>query len=220
MSLLFNMLSRLVTTFHPRSKRLLTSWLQSPSALILDPKKIVCHCFPIYLPWNLTLKFTKNFLKRRGSRSQAVFSPEASGLLCSQATAPCRFALHKMKWRGSPVPTGLVDGWSPDEAFPRVPPCLTHKSPGKPLEWLLTSLFPSNFSPRQTNDWQYLSWNDFRLSSSGTRLHTPYGSAHSLYAEHWGFRQGSQPSLAMPQHYYHHLQKKKWNLRFSKPHSQ
>ena len=34
MSLLFNMLSRLVTTFHPRSKRLLISWLQSPSAVI------------------------------------------------------------------------------------------------------------------------------------------------------------------------------------------
>ena len=37
MSLLFNMLSRLVTTFLPRSKRLLISWLQSPSAVILDP---------------------------------------------------------------------------------------------------------------------------------------------------------------------------------------
>ena len=40
MSLLFNMLSRLVTTFLPRSKRLLTSWLQSPSAVILEPPKI------------------------------------------------------------------------------------------------------------------------------------------------------------------------------------
>ena len=41
MSLLFNMLSRLVITFFPRSKRLLISWLQSPSAVILEPKKIV-----------------------------------------------------------------------------------------------------------------------------------------------------------------------------------
>ena len=40
MSLLFNMLSRLVITFLPRSKHLLISWLQSPSAVILDPKKI------------------------------------------------------------------------------------------------------------------------------------------------------------------------------------
>ena len=54
-SLLFNMLSRLVITFLPRSKRLLISWLQSPSAVILEPRKIVSHrfhCFPIYLPWS------------------------------------------------------------------------------------------------------------------------------------------------------------------------
>ena len=51
MSLLFNMLSRLVITFLPRSKRLLISWLQSPSAVILEPPKIksatvspsICH---------------------------------------------------------------------------------------------------------------------------------------------------------------------------------
>ena len=40
MSLLFNMLSRLVITFLPRSKRLLISWLQSPSAVIWEPQKI------------------------------------------------------------------------------------------------------------------------------------------------------------------------------------
>ena len=51
MSLLFNMLSRLVITFLPRSKHLLISWLQSPSAVILEPRKIksdtvspsICH---------------------------------------------------------------------------------------------------------------------------------------------------------------------------------
>ena len=51
MSLLFNMLSRLVITFLPRSKRLLISWLQSPSAVILEPQNIksatvspsICH---------------------------------------------------------------------------------------------------------------------------------------------------------------------------------
>ena len=61
MSLLFNMLSRLVITFLPRSKRLFISWLQSPSAEILEPtptptpKKKVSHCFhcfPIYFPWS------------------------------------------------------------------------------------------------------------------------------------------------------------------------
>ena len=40
MSLLYNMLSRLVITFLPRSKRLLISWLQAPSAVILEPRKI------------------------------------------------------------------------------------------------------------------------------------------------------------------------------------
>ncbi|CAM9916549.1 unnamed protein product [Rangifer tarandus platyrhynchus] len=53
MSLLFNMLSSLVITFLPRSKRLLISCLQSPSAVILEPPKIVSHCFHyfrIYFP--------------------------------------------------------------------------------------------------------------------------------------------------------------------------
>ena len=40
MSLLFNMLSRLLKTFLPRRRRLLISWLQPPSAVILEPKKI------------------------------------------------------------------------------------------------------------------------------------------------------------------------------------
>ena len=56
MSLLLNMLSRLVITFLPRSKRLLISWLKSPSAVILEPLKNKIwhcfHCFPIYFPWS------------------------------------------------------------------------------------------------------------------------------------------------------------------------
>ena len=54
MSLLFNMLSRLVITFLPRSEHLLISWLQSPSSVILEPQSNkICHffhCFAIYLP--------------------------------------------------------------------------------------------------------------------------------------------------------------------------
>ena len=53
MSLLLNMLSRLVITFFPRSKHLLISWVQSPSTVILEPPKIKSdcfHCFPIYFP--------------------------------------------------------------------------------------------------------------------------------------------------------------------------
>ena len=56
MSLLFNMLSRFVIAFLPRSKHLLISWLQWPSVVILEPpKKKVSHCFhcfPIYFPWS------------------------------------------------------------------------------------------------------------------------------------------------------------------------
>ena len=49
MSLLFNMLSRFVIAFLPRSRCLLASWLQSPPAVTLEPPKIVSHCFPICL---------------------------------------------------------------------------------------------------------------------------------------------------------------------------
>ena len=55
MSLLFNILGRLVIAFLPRSKHLLISWLQSPSVVILEPPPKVCdyfHCFPMYLPWS------------------------------------------------------------------------------------------------------------------------------------------------------------------------
>ena len=65
------MLSRLVITFLPRNKRLLISWLQSPSAMILEPPKKACHCFLICLPWSdgtrchdlsfLNVEFEPNF---------------------------------------------------------------------------------------------------------------------------------------------------------------
>ena len=48
MSLLFNMLSRLIITFPPRSKRLLISWLQSPSAVNLDPQKQSLTLIPLF----------------------------------------------------------------------------------------------------------------------------------------------------------------------------
>ena len=50
MSLLFHMLFRLVITFLPRSKHLLISWLQSPSAVILEPPKIKSLTVPIVSP--------------------------------------------------------------------------------------------------------------------------------------------------------------------------
>ena len=74
MSLLFNMLSRLVITFLPRSKCLLISWLQSSSAVILKPPKSeVCHCFPIYC--------------------HEVVGPDAMIYSCSQTQKGCRIGL-------------------------------------------------------------------------------------------------------------------------------
>ena len=52
-SLLFNNLCRFVRAFLPRSNHLLISWLQSPSTVILEPKRGICHfflLFPFYLP--------------------------------------------------------------------------------------------------------------------------------------------------------------------------
>ena len=92
MSLLFNMLSRLVITFLPRNKRLLISWLQSPSAVILEPKKIsvTFHCFPIYLPWsdglNLDIAFTKKHLWQH---------LPLHSFLCSPGQPPTLQALHE-----------------------------------------------------------------------------------------------------------------------------
>ena len=83
-SLLFNMLSRLVITFLPRSKRLLISWLQSPSAVILESKKrksltvspSICHgvmgpdaMIFIFLMLNFRPVFSFSFHKRLFSSS-------------------------------------------------------------------------------------------------------------------------------------------------------
>ena len=91
MSLLFNMLSRLVITFLPRSKRLLISWLQSPSAVILEPIKIksdtvstvspvspsICHEVMgpdamILVFWMLSFKPTFHSLLSLSSRGSLV----------------------------------------------------------------------------------------------------------------------------------------------------
>ena len=104
-SLLFNMLSRLVITFLPRSKRLLISWLQSPSAVILEPKKIksdtVSTVSPsisdevmgpdamIFVFWMLSCKPTFSlssftFIKRLFSSSSlsAIRVVSSGGVLC------------------------------------------------------------------------------------------------------------------------------------------
>ena len=94
MSLLFNMLSRLVTTFLPRNKHLLISWLQSPSAVILEPQKVksatvsrgspsICHKVMgpdtmIWVFWMLSFKptFSQRFLKE--TKKRAIIWPRIS----------------------------------------------------------------------------------------------------------------------------------------------
>ena len=96
MSLFFNMLSRLVMTFLPRSKHLLISWLQSSSAVILEPRKIksvtvspsICHEVMgldamIFVFWMLSFKPTFSlssftFIKRLFSSSSLSALTEVS----------------------------------------------------------------------------------------------------------------------------------------------
>ena len=101
MSLLFNTLSRLVITFLPRSKHLLISWLQSPTAVILEPPKINSVTVSIVSPsicnevmglddmilvfWMLSFKPTFYFplsLLSRGSSVRFCFLPEGWYHLC------------------------------------------------------------------------------------------------------------------------------------------
>ena len=84
-SLLFNLLSRLVITFLPKSKHLLISWLQSPSAVILEPKKIksdtvspsICHEVMgpdamIFVFWMLSFEPTFHYPLSVSSRGSLV----------------------------------------------------------------------------------------------------------------------------------------------------
>ena len=109
MFLLFNMLSRLIIAFLPRCKCLLLSWLQSPSAVTMEPPKIVCHCphcFPIFLPWSdgtrchdlmillfwiLSFKptfslFSFTFIKRLFSSTSKTFCHKGGVICISEVT--------------------------------------------------------------------------------------------------------------------------------------
>ena len=73
MSLIFNMLSRLVITFLPRSKSLLISWLQSPSAVILEPPKIKSDTVStVSISFSSTLKYLQKLTMFRTLRSNKV----------------------------------------------------------------------------------------------------------------------------------------------------
>ena len=89
MSLLFNMLSRLVITFLPRSKRLLISWLQSPSVVILEPRKIKSVTVSIVSP-SICHEVMGPDATMLVLRSGAAFfhPPEGSVLLCLILSLP------------------------------------------------------------------------------------------------------------------------------------
>ena len=91
MSLLFNMLFRLVITFLPRSKCLLISWLQSPFAVTLEPKKIksvtASTFFPFYLSWSnleglvlkLKLQYFGHLMRRADSFEKTLMLGKIEG---------------------------------------------------------------------------------------------------------------------------------------------
>ena len=90
MSLLFNMLSSLVTAFLPRSKRLLISWLKSPTAVILErPQNKVSHCFhcfAVLLSFFVFIWFWLCWVLRAFS-SCHEWASHYSGLFCYRAQA-------------------------------------------------------------------------------------------------------------------------------------
>ena len=107
MSLLYNMLSRLVIAFLPRSKPLLNSWLHSPSAVILEPKKIksvtVSMFFPIYLPRSvgtgchnlsfLSFEFQANFFTLLFHFHQELFSSSSLSVIRVMSSAYLRLLI-------------------------------------------------------------------------------------------------------------------------------
>ena len=72
MSLLLSMLSRLVVTFLPRSKRLLILWLQSPSAVILEPKTIKSDTVSTVSPMDVSLSELQELVMNREAWRSAI----------------------------------------------------------------------------------------------------------------------------------------------------
>ena len=100
MSLLFNMLSRFVIAFFPRSKRLLISWLQPPSVVILEPQKSkVSHCFHCFPVYHQLPGFTQTHVHRVSDAIQPSHplsspSPPAFNLSQHQGLFKCLSSLH------------------------------------------------------------------------------------------------------------------------------
>ena len=103
------MLSRLVITFLPKSNRLLISWLQSPSAVILEPPKIksdTFHCFPIYLYFCIILLNIRGILLYVvvGLVAKSCLTLETLWIVASQAPLFIEFSRQEY-WSGLPFPS-------------------------------------------------------------------------------------------------------------------
>ena len=98
MSLLFNMLSRLVIAFLPRSKCLLISWLQPPSAVILEPKKIKSVTVSMGIPDHLTCLLTNLYTGQKATVRTGHGTPDwfqiKEGVSRGCILSPCLFNLH------------------------------------------------------------------------------------------------------------------------------
>ena len=201
MSLLFNMLSRLVITFLPRSKRLLLSWLQSPSAVILEPRKIksdtvstvspsICH--EVMGP--RALKMSLQHLRKWGSGTQwFIFLISTPGNWCMWSrdhTWGNAYLMHRTKrahfwnskalvflllWKVNPLVSTTDLSVQGTEA-------LTHLSPSTlAVTTLLTKqLPPCSLAPHQvslnSSKWHLILW----LASRKRRL--PFLKLHTLWS--------------------------------------
>ena len=138
MSLLFNMLFRLVIAFLPSSMRLLISWLESPSEVTLEPKNKISHCcpfIPIYLPWSdgtrchdlfffLMLSFKPTFSLSSFTLTKTLFSSSFSAFWAVSPAAAMSLDSTKKGCGSSafpPRPYLIVHvssfGWSSFESF-------------------------------------------------------------------------------------------------------
>ena len=121
MSLLFNMLSRFVTVFLPRSKCLLISWLQSPSAMILEPKKVKSHyfhclssfCREVMGPDVIILVFWILSFKPAFSLSSFTFNKRlfSSSLLSAMRVLSCAYLRILMFLPANMIPAVLYPAW-------------------------------------------------------------------------------------------------------------
>ena len=157
MSLLLNMLSRLVITFLPRSKHLLISWLQSPSAVIVEPRKIKAATVSMVSP----------------SICHEVMGPDAMILVIWMLSFKPTFSLSSftfMHWRRKWQPTpGFLPGESQGRGDPGGLPSMGSQSRTR-LKWLSLAclsgkgvrqgciLSPAYLTYMQSTSWETLGW--------------------------------------------------------------